>query len=114
MSVLRAAARSASAALRPGEVHRAIAAALDRAGMDELWVAGTVAGLRVGQRFTSLELVEYEPGGSSVVEMLAVGMFARVLVLHQQGPTPRAVGWKDGRNARRSRRPRSAMYRSQV
>src|SRR5688500_18522301 len=77
MSMPRAAARSASAALRPGEVHRAIATALDAAGMDPLWVAGTVAGLRVRPRFTSLELVEYESGGSSVIDMLAVGMFAR-------------------------------------
>lgn len=69
--------RSAASALSPGEVHRAIADALDAAGLADVWVAGTVTSLRIGPRFTSFELVEFAPGGTTVAETLAVGAFPR-------------------------------------
>ena len=50
--------------------------AVRSAGLVELWVSGTVTGLRPGPRFTTLELVDYEADGSTVQSVLSVGMFA--------------------------------------
>lgn len=63
--------------LTPTAVHEALQDALSRAGLDEVWVGGTVSSLRRGPRFTSLELVDYEADHATVSATLAVGMFAR-------------------------------------
>lgn len=69
-------ADGAPAGLRVGELHRLLDEAARSAGLGEVWVTGTVAGLRAGPRFTTLELVDYERDGSTVHAVLAVGMFA--------------------------------------
>jgi hypothetical protein len=53
--------------------------AVREAGLVEVWVSGTVTGLRRGPKFTNLELVDYEPDGSTVASVLAVGIFPRHL-----------------------------------
>lgn len=69
-------AERAPGGLSVGELHRLLDEAARAAGLGEVWVTGTVTGLRAGPRFTNLELVEYEPDGSTVHAVLAVGMFA--------------------------------------
>lgn len=56
---------------------RLLDAAVRSAGLVELWVTGTVTGLRPGARFTTLELVDYEADGTTVQSVLSVGVFAR-------------------------------------
>ena len=51
--------------------------AVRSAGLVELWVSGTVTGLRPGPRFTNLELVDHEADGCTVASVLPVGIFAR-------------------------------------
>lgn len=65
--------------LRVGQLHRLLHEAARSSGLGEVWVTGTVTGLRAEPRFTNLELVDYEPDGSTVhavLAVLAVGMFA--------------------------------------
>ena len=64
-------------ALSVTDLHRLLDDAVRSAGLVQLWVAGTVTGLRPGPRFTTLELVEYEADGATVQSVLSVGMFAR-------------------------------------
>ena len=51
--------------------------AVRSAGLVELWVSGTVTGMRPGAKFTSFELVDYEADGSTVHAVLTVGVYAR-------------------------------------
>ena len=64
-------------ALSVSDLHRLLDDAVRSAGLVQVWVAGTVTGLRPGPRFTTLELVEYEADGATVQSVLSVGMFAR-------------------------------------
>ena len=69
----------ASAAAAPAwtvsQVHAGLDAALTNAGMRQLWVVGTVSGLRRKNGFVSLELVEYQPDATTVRSVLPVGIF---------------------------------------
>ena len=57
------------------QVHAGLDAALARAGMRQLWVVGTVSGLRRKNGFVSLDLVEYQPDATTVRSVLPVGIF---------------------------------------
>lgn len=65
------------ATLRVSELHAAVAAALAGVGLAQVWVAGVVSGLRVGRRYSSWELVEYEADATTVRAVIAVGAFRR-------------------------------------
>jgi len=67
----------AAPCLTPTALHQAVEGALTAAGLGEVWLMGTVTSLRRGPRFTSLELVDYEPDHATVSATVAVGMFAR-------------------------------------
>ena len=58
-------------------LHRLLDDAMRSAGLVELWVTGTVTGLRPRPRFTTFELVDFEQDRSTVQSVLSVGMFAR-------------------------------------
>jgi exodeoxyribonuclease VII large subunit len=59
------------------ELHDLLRGAVRRAGLEHLWVTGVVSGLRRGPKFTSWELVEYQPDATTVRAVLPVGAFAR-------------------------------------
>jgi len=65
------------AAFTVGQLLGLLDDAVRTAGLVELWVTGTVTGLRPGPKFTNLELVDYEADGSTVASVLTVGIFAR-------------------------------------
>jgi hypothetical protein len=65
------------AAFTVGQLLGLLDDALRSAGLVELWVSGTVTGLRRWPKFTTLELVDYEADGSTVASVLTVGAFAR-------------------------------------
>jgi hypothetical protein len=44
------------------------------AGLVHLWVTGTVTGLRLGPKFTTFELVDYEDDSATVRAVLPVGV----------------------------------------
>ena len=66
----------AAAAFSVSDVHRLLDAAVRAAGLVNMWVTGTVTGLRPGPKFTTFELVDYEADGSTVAAVLSVGVFA--------------------------------------
>lgn len=59
-----------------GEVLSLLGEAVREAGLMQIWVTGTVTGLRAGPRFTTFELVEHEADGATVASVLGVGVFA--------------------------------------
>jgi exodeoxyribonuclease VII large subunit len=63
--------------LRISELHAAIHAALSGAGLQQLWVLGTITGLRRRGRVTSFELVEYGSDARTVLAVLPVTLFSR-------------------------------------
>jgi exodeoxyribonuclease VII large subunit len=65
------------AALTVGQLLGLVDDAVRSAGLVELWVTGTVTGLRPRPKFTTFELVDYEADGSTVASVLTVGVFAR-------------------------------------
>ena len=67
----------APAAFSVSDVHRLLDEAVRAAGLVNMWVTGTVTGLRPGPKFTTFELVDYEDDGATVRAVLAVGVFAR-------------------------------------
>ena len=75
-TVVSGAANAAGAAMSVTQLVGLLGDAVRSAGLVELWVSGTVTGLRPGARFTTLELVDYEADGSTVQSVLSVGMFA--------------------------------------
>ena len=74
-AVVGGAADPADGAMSVSQLHRLLDNAVRSAGLVEVWVTGTVTGLRPGPRFTTLELVDYEADGSTVQSVLSVGMF---------------------------------------
>jgi exodeoxyribonuclease VII large subunit len=60
------------------QVHAGIDSALAAAGLSQLWVVGTVSSVRRTKGFVSLELVEFQPGATSVRSVLPVGIFRQV------------------------------------
>ncbi len=54
-----------AAVLSVSQVHAALGQALAAAELERLWVRGAVNGLRRGRRYTSWELVEYEPDATT-------------------------------------------------
>ncbi len=69
---------SAPAGLTVTQLLELIDGAVSSAGLGvELWVTGTLTGLRRGRNFTTAELVDYEGDGSTVASVLSIGMFAR-------------------------------------
>lgn len=58
------------------DVHRLLDESVRAAGLVNMWVTGTVAGLRPGAKFTTFELVDYESDGTTVAAVLSVGVFA--------------------------------------
>ena len=66
-----------SGSLSVSELHQLLDEAVRSAGLVHLWVTGTVTGLRLGPKFTTFELVDYEDDGATVRAVLLVGVFAR-------------------------------------
>jgi exodeoxyribonuclease VII large subunit len=77
MSVSEPAAMPATFGVR--ELHDRLGAAVRQCGLEQVAVRGVVSGLRRGPRFTSWELVEYEPDATTVRAVVHVGAFPREL-----------------------------------
>ena len=78
------------------ELHDLLRGAVRRAGLDQLWVTGVVSGLRRGPKFTSWELVDYQPDATTVRAVLHVGAFPRELAGITQVLTAAGVELADG------------------
>jgi exodeoxyribonuclease VII large subunit len=63
--------------LTVSQLHVALGRAIAAAELDHLWITGVVNSLRERPRFTSFELVEYQPDATTVRAVLPVGMFGR-------------------------------------
>lgn len=63
--------------LRVSELHGLMGGAFRQAGLDRMTISGVVSGLRVGPRFTSLELVDHDGASPTPEAVLSVGVFAR-------------------------------------
>lgn len=77
MSVSEPAAIPATLGVK--ELHDRLGAAVRQCGLEQVAVSGVVSSLRRGPRFTSWELVEYEPDATTVRAVLHVGAFPREL-----------------------------------
>jgi exonuclease VII large subunit len=78
------------------QVHAGLDAALASAGMRQLWVVGTVSGLRRKNGFVSLELVEYQPDAATVRSVLPVGIFRQAAAEIDQVLAGAGVRLEDG------------------
>lgn len=78
------------------ELHELLRGAVRQAGLEHLWVTGVVSGLRRGTRFSSWELVEYQPDATTVRAVLPVGAFTREMAEMSQVLAAAGVDLVDG------------------